>query len=371
MKKSLINIRPTEPQSNSEVKADGLPSAQVLPNQCCVQPGIEIYHANNEIIMSRLTDESIDVICIDPPYLYLKGQKLERPFDEQRFFYECKRLLKKDGFIIMFGRGESFYRWNTILASLGFVFKEEIIWDKSYCTSPLMSISRVHETISMFTKKNGVLNKVKVPYLEMKQNDFESIITDIKRLKTTFKNTKSLDAVVKYLEDNTRDKSDACKANHVSISSDITKEDRSVSIMRSIQSGMNEKTIVRTDFAENKKFTKHSITSDARKSGDRCVNVINSITQGMNEKTIIPEIRDHYKSIHPTQKPVRLLERLLALVTNKNSVVADFFGGSFSTMEAVYNMKLKGIAVEIDEEYYNDGKKRLMALPPRQCSLFN
>ena len=31
----------------------------------------------------------------------------------------------------MFGRGESFYRWNTILADLKFTFKEEIIWDKS------------------------------------------------------------------------------------------------------------------------------------------------------------------------------------------------------------------------------------------------
>ena len=163
---------------------------------------LQLYNADNLEVMANLPDESIDVICIDPPYLYLKNQKLERPFDEQKFFAECKRLLTKKGFIILFGRGTSFYRWNTILDGLGFVFKEEVIWDKSYVSSPLMPMSRIHETVSMLTKKEGVINKVKIPYLEMKGNDIDSIVTDIKRLKTTFKNTKSLNAVLEFLENN-------------------------------------------------------------------------------------------------------------------------------------------------------------------------
>jgi DNA (cytosine-5-)-methyltransferase len=116
---------------------------------------LQLYNADNLEVMATLPDETIDVICIDPPYLYLKNQKLERPFDEQRFFTECKRLLTKKGFIVMFGRGTSFYRWNTILDGLGFVFKEEVIWNKSYVSSPLMPISRIHETVSILTKKRG------------------------------------------------------------------------------------------------------------------------------------------------------------------------------------------------------------------------
>ena len=99
---------------------------------------IQLYNEDNLELMKRLPNESIDVICIDPPYLYLKNQKLERPFDEQKFFSECKRLLTKNGFIVMFGRGISFYRWNGILDSLGFVFKEEIIWNKRRITSPFL-----------------------------------------------------------------------------------------------------------------------------------------------------------------------------------------------------------------------------------------
>ena len=74
------------------------------------------------------------------------------------------------------------------------------------------------------------------------------------------------------------------------------------------------------------------------------------------EKSII-ENTSEQRRIHPTQKPVRLLERLLFLVIPKykqkeDITILDPFGGSFSTMEAVYNMGLQGISSEIEKEYY-------------------
>ena len=287
---------------------------------------LQLYNADNLEVMATLPDESIDVICIDPPYLYLKNQKLERPFDEPKFFAECKRLLTKKGFIVMFGRGTSFYRWNTILDSLGFVFKEEVIWDKSMGTSPLSTMNRIHETISILTR-GGIINKVKVPYTEMKGHDIDSIVKDISKIKSALKNTEKL----KYLQDFLDNK--------------------------------------RSDWYLNTRFTKHSVTTDIRNSGDRAVNVLASICNGFNEKTIIKQVRDHYNTIHPTQKPVRLLERLLALVIPKDKprneiVVADFFAGSMSCMEAVHNMGMRGIATEIDEEYFEKGKQRIESLQP-------
>lgn len=336
---------------------------------------IQLYNADNLEVMATLPDESIDVICIDPPYLYLKNQKLERPFDEQRFFTECKRLLTKKGFIVMFGRGTSFYRWNTILDGLGFVFKEEVIWNKSYVSSPLMPVSRIHETISILTKKEGGINKVKVPYLEMKGHDIDSIVTDIKRLKTTFKNTKSLNAVLEFLENN-KVPTDKDNVISTSISSVIKTQDRCASVMAGIQNGLNEKSIIKTKLYDfNSKERKHNeennvVANKGLQNGDRCVYVMSNISNGLNEKTIIKQVRDHYNTIHPTQKPVRLLERLLALVIPKDKprnevVVADFFAGSMSCMEAVHNMGMKGIATEIDQEYFQAGKKRIKSLQPK------
>jgi len=339
---------------------------------------LQLYNADNLEIMATLPDESIDVVCIDPPYLYLKNQKLECPFDEQKFFDECKRLLTKKGFIVMFGRGTSFYRWNTMLDGLGFVFKEEVIWDKSYVSSPLMPMSRIHETVSILTKKEGVINKVKIPYLEMKGNDIDSIVTDIKRMKSALKNTKSLNAVLEFLENNKipteipirtdRYNCDTFTKYNTIATQDKQTGDRCVNVMQSIQFGLNEKSIIRTD--EGKEHTSRIITSGSTNDRDCCVNVMQSIQFGFNEKTIIKHSRDHYKTIHSTQKPVRLLERLLALVIPKDKpreevVVADFFAGSMSCMEAVHNMGMKGIATEIDQEYFEKGKQRIMQLQPK------
>ncbi|KAA6312804.1 Modification methylase DpnIIB [termite gut metagenome] len=311
--------------------------------------------------MKTLTNNSIDCILTDPPYLYLKNQKLDRPFDEQAFFKEAKRVLKDGGFIVLFGRGTSFYRWNTIIADLGFNFKEEFIWDKGYCTSPLMSVSRVHETISIHTKKKGTLNKVKVPYLEMKRDNIESICQDIKRMRSILKNTKSFNSVLSFLENNKvgyeQEHADKfapsyCKDSFMNV-------DRATGVMQCVQNGMNEKTIIRIDRANCETFTKYGISSDKRKSGDRTCNALQSIIAGMNEKTIIRQSRDHYKTIHPTQKPVRLLERLLALTTKEGDTVLDPFAGSCSTAVACLNTNRNYICYEIDKEYYDLSLKRL------------
>ena len=335
---------------------------------------IQLFNLDNSELMAKMEDESVDVILTDPPYLYLKNQKLERPFDEHKFFEECKRVLTKNGFIVMFGRGTSFYRWNTILDDLGFNFKEEIIWNKSYSTSPLMALSRIHETVSIFTKGKGTINRVKVPYMEMKSHDLESVIGDVKRMRSILKNTKSLDAVLAFLENNIvpTDKENTLSTT---ISSIVKTQDRCASVLNGITNGVNEKSIIRTDRIDCEAFTKFGVNADKRKAGNRCTNSMQSIVFGLNEKSIIKQVRDHYSAIHPTQKPVRLLERLLALVIPqdkepKDIMVADFFGGSFSTMEAVYNMGMRGIACEIDKEYYELGKERIEKLPPRQTSLF-
>lgn len=326
---------------------------------------MQLHNCDNLELMATLKDGSIDVICIDPPYLYLKGQKLERAFDEQRFFAECKRLLAKDGFMVMFGRGTSFYRWNTILADLDFEFKEEIIWNKSYSSSPLLALSRVHETISIATKGNGTINRIKIPYLEMKGDDMPGILQDVKRLKSILHNPKSLAAVEDFLLNNNLISAKSKTLSTTISGGDVKVQDRSAAVVSIMQNGLNEKSIIRTDITSANPSSKR-LRGDCN-VGDRAANCMQSIEFGLNEKSIVREVRDHYSAIHPTQKPVRLLERLLALVIPKNKprheiVVADFFAGSMSTMEAVHNMGMRGIACEIDKEYFEDGKKRIDAL---------
>lgn len=305
--------------------------------------------------MNCVPDNSIDVVCTDPPYLYLKNQKLDRDFDEAAFFAQIKRVLKKDGFIVMFGRGTSFYRWNTSLADLGFTFKEEFIWDKGYCTSPLMPISRIHETVSIHCLGNGSIIKQKIPYLEMKKYNIPGILQDLCRMKTILKNPLSLQAVENFLKANVVDFEGSCNPNFTSVSSKVNVQNRCAS--RAIDEGCNEKSIIRTDL--NRK-TGDGVTGASKNKGNKCVTVAQSIEIGMNEKSIIKETPNHYKAIHPTEKPVRLIERLLNLVCKENAVVLDPFSGSASTSIACLNTNRKYIGFEIDEEYYDLSQKRIL-----------
>lgn len=76
--------------------------------------------------------------------------------------------------------------------------------------------------------------------------------------------------------------------------------------------------------------------------------------------------------LHPTQKPVDLLEYLIRTYTNENDLVLDFTMGSGSTGVACINTNRKFIGIEIDENYFNIAKDRIEAatLSNRQKRLF-
>lgn len=64
-------------------------------------------------------------------------------------------------------------------------------------------------------------------------------------------------------------------------------------------------------------------------------------------------------SLHPTQKPVSLLEYLIKTYTNENEVVLDNCIGSGSTAIACLNTKRIFIGIEKDEIYFNIATNRI------------
>ena len=65
------------------------------------------------------------------------------------------------------------------------------------------------------------------------------------------------------------------------------------------------------------------------------------------------------KNIHPTVKPVKLMEYLCRLVTPPNGVVLDPFMGSGTTGIAATNEGFCFVGIEMDEEYMNIAKARI------------
>lgn len=65
------------------------------------------------------------------------------------------------------------------------------------------------------------------------------------------------------------------------------------------------------------------------------------------------------KSLHPTQKPVDLLEYLIKTYTNENDIVLDSCAGSGSTGVACANTNRRFIGIELPEHYYNIASNRI------------
>ena len=63
--------------------------------------------------------------------------------------------------------------------------------------------------------------------------------------------------------------------------------------------------------------------------------------------------------MHPTQKPVALLEYLIRTYTNEGETVLDNVMGSGSTGVACLNANRKFIGIEKDDAYFEIAKKRI------------
>ena len=63
--------------------------------------------------------------------------------------------------------------------------------------------------------------------------------------------------------------------------------------------------------------------------------------------------------IHPTQKPVALMEYLIKTYTNEGETVLDFTMGSGTTGVAAKSLNRKFIGIELDEDYFNIAKERI------------
>jgi len=270
----------------------------------------KIYNASMEEILPTIQCGGNNMhILTDPPYLYLK-HKLDTPFDEELLFNESKRLLGDKSFVVLFGRGTAFYRWNTMLADRGFVFKEEIIWNKRLNSTVFNAVVRIHETISISTKKNGIIRKRRIPYIDAYKYDIKTIINDIKRLKIGFNNKLEFASIQEYLENNIKTYYDYKKQNH-------------------------------------------NLTTGNILNGRRACYTAIKIKEGVLEKSIIEELGIHYKSKHPTQKPVHLIERLIALISDEGDTILDPFMGSGAIGVACLNMGRNYIGIEKDKEYFS------------------
>ncbi len=66
--------------------------------------------------------------------------------------------------------------------------------------------------------------------------------------------------------------------------------------------------------------------------------------------------------LHPTEKPIELLEYLIQKSTNMGETVLDMFAGSGSTLVAAKNVGREYIGIELEKAWHDVAQKRLAGL---------
>ena len=231
-------------------------------------------------LMKEIPDESVNLICCDPPY-GTTSIKWDSVLDFGRMWEEYGRIIKPKGVICLFGSQP--FTSQLICSKLDW-FRYELVWNKNKCGSPGLAKHRpmkTHENVIIFYKNAGGTYN---PQME-KGEPFK-------------RKSKNPEGYVS-------------KRNPHGYGLKPVKE------------------------FENK--------------GTRYPKSILNISRDFSAQ----------QQVHPTQKPVPLMEWLIKTYSNSGEMVLDNCMGSGSTGVACMKLNRQFIGMETDLEYYKIAEERI------------
>ena len=309
----------------------------------------ELIHDDCFNYMYYMDDNSVDAIIADPPYGALK-HKIETGIDIPKFFKECKRVIKPNGFICFFGQQPTLTTWNHH-AFKEFNYKNEVIWYKRQPSSPLLDMSRVIENITICCNGKRRFNEIKIPFTEITntlaqyidKNTFlryesaiHSIAADVNKINILieFANSKNNDGYLKQSHNKINDVS--------SVGSHIKSKPRNVSEFDLLSEGYKPRNLI-----SFRPHNKQRFDNSGQHNGSNNVK-------------------------HPTVKPIQLMEYLIKLTTNESDIILDPFIGSGTTIIAGLKTNRKVIGIEKFRQYHDISQQRIneCLTEPKQDKLF-
>ena len=252
-------------------------------------------------LMKDIPDKSIDMILCDLPY-GTTACKWDTIIPFEPLWQQYKRIIKNNGAIVLFGSQP--FTSKLIMSNIE-MFRYEWIWEKQKASNFMSSKYqplKYHENIVVFSKKTHNYYPQKYKVLELKE--IENMTH--KELKNLF---------------DTRD------------------YDRYGNV-------------------DKRKIVNNPVTNKEH-IGNIIKRIRNADDGYRYPKSVIKINKLINTNLHPTQKPVALLEYLIKTYTNENDLVLDNCMGSGSTGVACVNTNRNFIGIELDKNYFNIAKERI------------
>ena len=283
------------------------------------------YNADCIEKMQTFEENSVDLVVADPPYWKVVGEKWDYQWKTEKDYVEwslkwikeVSRILRIGGTFYCFGYFRTLALLVPHLEDMGLELRQQIILDKGMravsgrATKKYKIFPNVTESILFIIKDNKQFVK---PFLKERQ--------------------KALGLTAKQINEALGVKSNGGG-------------------MWSIYTGKN----VCEQFPTEELWNKLSSILDFEMPYNKVAQTFNP---QMGYTDVWADI-DFYKEkhLHPTQKPLKLIRRLIEARSNEGDIVLDTFSGADSTHMSSIQLKRHYIGIELDEEYYRIGLQRI------------
>jgi DNA modification methylase len=282
--------------------------------------------------LKKLQDDSVNLIYADPPYNTGRdfGDFTDSFKDMKDYAFnflkpilvECKRVLKKDGNIILHVEPKNSHYVRFALDEVFGEnnFKNEIVWCSGGNKTSSKNLARFHDTLLLYGKsKNSVFNPEYKPYDDGYADRCTVKVCSVRNLQyvTTAAHTSQPNVIPRI---NLRYE---WNGNHLQWY--VTKE-RMEKLHNDNRLEYNKKGIPRFKkyLSEMKGIPVRDLWTD------------------------INQIQSSEKLDYATQKPVKLLERIVKMYSNEKDIVLDPFAGSGTTGRACINQNRNYILFDIN-----------------------
>jgi len=271
--------------------------------------------------MKEIPDGSVDMVLADPPYVKMVSEKWDNISDEEaNYFYGCvfseiNRVLRFGGRCLMFGSNDTlkYYYKNSQLLHREILVVEKDVKKVSAGRNTKQYKQHINHVEYVFVATKYAREYVRSLLLNAKAN--------------TSLSAKEINEAI------------GVKSNGGGMWSVYTGNNKCNQVPTKHQ-WLNFKSI----FASLPEYaTFEEVFNNSLSKG--------SVLKGF-DFTSKPRL-------HPTQKPVALMEYLIKTYTNENETVLDFTFGSGTTGVAAKNLNRKFIGIEKDAGYFEIAKQRL------------
>ena len=305
--------------------------------------------------MKRIPDGSVDCVICDLPYGTIQGTALNwrRPDDDKclwdeiipsdQLFAEYERVLRRNGTIVLFSQVPYTNHLRTIEAK-NIEYLYPMYWKKEHAGNILLAKSapvNYIEDINVYRKKVTLVGNHPL------RQYFAKVIAFLDVPKTAV--TRKLGTRAQHCFNVDGNQFSLCTAETYA---DII-EHYHIDQMEGF-----------LPFDELKRIDREF--KDGYKDPDP---VIFNLPEGEKSLSNVLEFPKEFENIHPTQKPVDLIRRLVLTYTNEGDTVLDNCMGSGTTAIACIKEKRHFIGFELNKEYFDKACKRIDN-ERRQLTLF-